>query len=84
MASKTLGYILSGLGLLGLIVTYDPVNKILGSIIPTNLLFVGTIISAVLLIIGIFLISRSSNTGKIEEVPIYHGKNVVGFRRIKQ
>jgi len=83
MVSKTLSYSLSGLGLLGLFITYAPINKAFGTLIPENYLFTATIISALILIIGIFLISKS-NSGKIKEVPIYHGKDVVGYRRIKQ
>jgi len=79
--NKFIGYILSFVGVIGLAVTYEPVNKALGNIIASSLIMTATIVSVALLIIGIVLISKSSEK-KIEEVPIYHGKDIVGFRRI--
>ncbi|MEM4326341.1 MAG: hypothetical protein QXU40_03500 [Candidatus Pacearchaeota archaeon] len=49
--------------------------------IPQNLLiFCGM----VLVVFGVILISLNNGGGKVIEVPIYEGKEVVGYRRIKK
>jgi len=83
MITKVLGYVLSVMGLLGLLLTFDKVKELtkvafLESITKTQI----TIVAIVLIAIGVFLIfkSKSSSTGS-KEVPIYHGDQVVGYRR---
>ena len=80
MVSKTLGYILSGVALLGLIISFEPIASALGIKLPITSEIL-TIISVALLVIGLILIAKGSSKKKESEVPIYHGKNVVGYRR---
>ena len=83
MVSKTLGYFLSGVALLGLIISFEPIGSALGIKLPITSEIL-TIASVALLVIGLILIAKGSKKQKESEVPIYHGKNVVGYRRIKQ
>jgi len=81
--NKILGYVLSGLGLFGLVASSGtledriPIIKLL----PNNTMLIAGI---VLIAVGIFIIIRAGNEEAIkagEEVPIYHGKKIVGYRR---
>jgi len=81
--NKIIGYILAMLGLLGIVIYTIPEVADFAAL-PAQL--TGTtllIVSIVLLVVGIFFIKRSGGKrGKQEtEVPIYKGKNVVGYRR---
>jgi uncharacterized membrane protein len=82
MNRKTIGYILSVLGIIVFILTFDTVKAainlpVLGTI--TNSIL--TIIAIVLVVIGILLLYKTSS--KEKEVPIFKDKEVVGYRRIK-
>lgn len=82
---KVLGYILSLIGLVILFSSFIPGLKtalfgkiaFLASLQPIYLI----IIAAVLLALGIFLVIKSASAERPREVPIYHGEEVVGFRR---
>lgn len=85
---KVIGYILSILGIAGLALTYESVRMFAGIALPellgeTNLM----IISLAVLAVGILFILRGKAGGKSRqrdaEVPIYHGKEIVGYRRVK-
>ena len=83
--NKILGYILALLGVAGVAAWAIPEFKtalpFLQQLNDTTLMT----ISIILGIIGIFLIMKSSGRGgKLTEVPIFHGKNVVGYRRHKR
>ncbi len=83
MIKKTLGYILSLAGLAGIALTFETVTKALKVTLPAQLtptyLTIGSI---VLILIGIFLIVKSPSGKRQEaEVPIYHGKEIIGYRR---
>ncbi|MDP1695484.1 MAG: hypothetical protein Q8L29_01065 [archaeon] len=82
---KTLGYILSGAALVGLILSFDPITAKLGIKLPlgltTTLL---TIISVAALILGLILLMKEKSSRQSSEVPIYHGKEIVGYRKIKK
>ncbi|MBS3089094.1 hypothetical protein J4402_04970 [Candidatus Pacearchaeota archaeon] len=80
---KIIGYILSIAGIVGLAYTmvpqiqpYIPFLKGISSTIIT-------IISAALILVGLFIIVKGGRFRgrQAVEVPIYHGKNVVGYRR---
>ena len=75
---KLKGYLLSGVGLFILALSITPVYTKIEIIqkIPANFLMIAGIILAIL---GVALTSRG---GKVKEVPIYHGKNIVGYRRV--
>ena len=85
MTGKTAGYLISAIGLIGLLASsFEQVKQNLSFLkgIPDTQL---TIISLVILAVGIFIIAKTG-TGKTKgekEVPIYKGKEVVGFRRVK-
>ena len=79
---KVAGYVVSLIGIVILAVGVIPALKtslgfIPASITGTHLMIGGTIIA----IAGVFL-SFSKDTQKASEVPIYHGKEIVGFRRV--
>jgi hypothetical protein len=80
-----IGFVLSGLGLLGLLAWSFPQVK---SLIPLPDIATDTILltaSTVLILAGVFLLYKEKSlSGKTKEVPIYHGKEVVGFRKIKK
>jgi len=84
MANKTLGYILAGAGLIIFFLSYSGIRAVIGFSIPAVLKDIYlTIIGVVLLLVGAFLSFRKSNE-EVKEVPIYKGKEVVGYRVIKE
>jgi len=85
---KIPGYILVIAGIVVLLAGVKPTNVYFQSFLPflTGINYIDYILigaGAVLLVIGVFLL-RSSGGGsrRISEVPIYHGKNIVGYRRV--
>ena len=80
--------LLSGLAILALGIkpVYESVSKSFTPLtqVPQNMLL---IIGLIVLGVGVFIYRFSSGSGfgsgkQQPEVPIYHGKNVVGFRRM--
>ncbi|MEK6928724.1 MAG: hypothetical protein AABW65_02080 [Nanoarchaeota archaeon] len=83
MVNKIIGYVLAVLGIVSFILSSGGAQKALSLTLPkalssTALLVVGL----VLVIIGIFLIVKGSKQKQPSEVPIYQGKNIVGYRRV--
>ena len=82
---KTIGYVLGIAGILGIAAWAIPEVKSaipqLGTVTDTILVAV----SAALAVVGIFIVVKSGGGrgGKVKEVPIFEGKNVVGYRRHK-
>jgi len=79
--NKIIGYIMSIAGILGLAYTMIPqVQKFIPflSNIDATIL---TVISVALILIGLFFVLKSSKRHKSKEVPIYQGKDIVGYRR---
>ena len=83
--NRILGYILAVLGLVVFALGIPPVNEIAIEYIPGlesisgNILF---LIGVAALVLGIFVLRFSPSGGRqAKEVPIYHGKQVVGYRR---
>ena len=78
--NKTLGYILAGAGLIIFFLSYSGIRALIGLTTPANFsdLYL-TIIGVVLLLVGAF-ISFKRTTKEVREVPIYHGKEIVGYR----
>ena len=85
--SKILGYVVAIVGIVGLALWVIPELKTSVPIpipegISENLIL---IVSLAVTLVGIFLImkGRGGGSGKTKgmEVPIYHGKRVVGYRR---
>lgn len=79
-----LGYILCGVGVVGLALTYEPVQKIVAVPLPAEItpLYL-TIGSLAILVVGLLLLTKSGGRPrhKSVEVPIYHGKEIIGYRR---
>jgi len=73
-----LGYIISGVGLLFLFFSVGPIYSklsFLQGIHSDYLMIIGVIFA----IVGVALLSFNFS-GKKREVPIYHGKRIVGYR----
>ena len=80
---KILGYLLAVVGIAGLAVAMIPEA---GAFLPLPEIEGTTLMiaSLVLAVIGVLIIMRTgSNRGKVRELPIYQGKDVVGYRRTK-
>jgi len=80
---KILGYVLAVIGIVGLAGVMIPE---FGALLPLEGLDSTTLMiaSLVLAAVGVFIIIKGGGgrRGKqMSEVPIYHGKNVVGYRR---
>jgi uncharacterized membrane protein YozB (DUF420 family) len=82
MVSKILGYVIAVIGIIAIAATLIPQVK---TTAPDIFIFDDltlTIIGVVLVLIGLFLVYRSPRKQrKRNELPIYKGKEVVGYRR---
>ncbi len=86
MIKKTLGIVLSVLGLIGIASYSIPSVKTAIPYITDVPVLPLVIVSLGLLVVGLFITVKSGGgrRGKQPaEVPIYHGKHVVGYRRMK-
>jgi len=84
MAKKALAYILIILGLIGMAYYAVPqINTALKSYVPSGVTDIYIIVGGVVLfIIGILILKKKKHgLQKGYEFPIYHGGNVVGYRR---
>lgn len=82
--SKILGYILSVIGIAIIAIgSIKPLRATLGFIPDAIKDLYIMVIGLAIVIVGIlFLYKEGSGNQKVTEVPIYHGKEVVGFRRL--
>jgi len=83
--NKLLGYIITAIGLLGIIIYSVPEVEELAAL-PAQLTGLTLLIaSIVIILVGIIFIRRGGGGGRggkqSAEVPIFKGKNVVGYRR---
>ncbi|MEM3112918.1 MAG: hypothetical protein QXH60_03000 [Candidatus Pacearchaeota archaeon] len=83
--NRTIGYLISVAGLVVLVLGIAPFNEELVSYFPVlsgipYYLFFGS--GLIIVIVGILFLRKSSGR-QPAEVPIYHGKNIVGYRRMK-
>jgi hypothetical protein len=79
------GYIVGILGILFLAASIKPLNAVFVSYIPQlkNIATYYLLGAGIIIILVALVLLRSSGSGKQPpEVPIYQGKNVVGFRRM--
>jgi hypothetical protein len=80
-----LGYILAILGVVCLALTSDSIRKAISLTLPSGvnaliLMIIGLIFAAA----GIFFVVKNpSSSSKVQDLPIYEGNNIVGFRRHK-
>lgn len=88
VAKKVLGYILAAIGLVGLLASSVPsVREKVFSFLPESVIgLIGTslvIVSIIILGVGIFFLVMVGKSGKQKhkEVPIYKGKEIVGYRQ---
>ena len=82
--SRAVGYLISVVGLIILVLGVAPLNAEIVPYVPVlggipSYLFFG--LGVIVLVIGVMFL-RKSGGKQAKEVPIYHGKNVVGFRRM--
>lgn len=83
--NKIIGYLVSFAGLLLIAFIVKPLKdlafaKLITSVLGPLATIIFVAVGAVLIIVGIILL-RSSGGKKLKEVPIYQGKDIVGFRR---
>ena len=86
--NKSLGYLIAIIGLIGLAASiikevndfFKDTLKLPISQIPESYLIV---ISIIVIAVGVYFVVKSGpvSSKKAKEVPIYHGKNIVGYRR---
>jgi uncharacterized membrane protein SirB2 len=83
---KAIGYLILVIGVVVLALSYKVVQTSLKITLPSPLtdnilLYAGIVI----LLVGAYFSFRTSSSGThkaMSEVPIYHGKEVVGYRRL--
>jgi len=77
--AKLVGYILMILGIL--VIASKLVWKDVSVLASINILWIG-VVGIILIVAGfLFLKEGSKARQEAEEVPIYHGKKIVGYRR---
>ena len=84
MIKKTLGYILALIGIAGFLLWSFPELQAQIPNMPKVDELTLVIASSVVILIGLFLIIKSPSRRRIKgdsELPIYQGKEVVGYRR---
>ncbi len=83
MIKKVFGLILSIIGLVGVAAYSLPnIKKMIPFVSNLNDIIL-IAFSLIVLLAGLFITTRGGGRGgkQAKEVPIYHGKNVVGYRR---
>lgn len=84
MVNKIIGWGLFGIGAAAVALSYPIVRTTLKINIPANITDTYIMLAGVLvLIIGALFAFKGSAGKQPAEVPIYHGKNIVGYRRMK-
>ena len=83
MAAKIIGYIIAIIGVIVVAASlFEQVRSLLTFLPEAATTTILLIVGAILLIIGIFIIIKGSKAKqKTEEVPIYEGEKVVGYRK---
>lgn len=78
-----IGYLLIFLGLGALGASYETIKTALGVQLPAPFTKATLLpVAALLIILGAFIALRVGANKKVTEVPIYHGKEIVGYRRM--
>ena len=81
--NKIYGYVVGVVGLALLVLNIGPLKgklaiPFLSTINPTYIMIAGF----ALILLSVFMLYKKGSR-QSAEVPIYHGKNVVGFRKVK-
>lgn len=85
MVKKLVSYAIALVGLLIVILSFGKVRTSIFPAFPaylTDNILLGA--GIILVALGALTIGKGASSSKHEEVPIYEGKNVVGFRRMKK
>ena len=77
--NKLTGYILAIVGLAVVLLSFNLSKLGLTAIKQTYALLIGLVLVA----IGVFFVMSRGTEQIAEEVPIYHGKKIIGYRRHK-
>ncbi len=82
--NQILGYGFSGLGIIGILLSNETAKNLIPVIqnLSANLILIIGIILTIIGIIILFLTSKKRKS-KLKEVPIYEGKEIVGYRKVK-
>ena len=83
MIKKIIGYILAAIGLIGIFLSTDNGKKLVPFLADVKSTYI-LIASGILVIAGVVfmvLFGKSSGKQKNKEVPIYKGKEIIGYRR---
>jgi len=82
-AKKIIGYLISIIGIAIIALGSIPQLRTTLTFLPAGLKDIYLMaVGLVIVIVGLLLIFGSGSSQKVSEVPIYHGKEVVGFRRL--
>lgn len=80
---KSIGYVLMAVGFISLLLSGTGLQNFLGITLPAGVeswyLIMGGV---VLVILGAMIVTRGTRRQKGMDVPIYHGKEIVGYRRL--
>jgi len=76
------GYIVVFAGLILLALNIPPVKALVKIPVSLNTSYL-SVIGIVLILFGAVITFKSGNGKQPKEVPIYHGKHIVGYRRMK-
>ena len=79
---KKAGYIVILIGIIVIALSFKEARDYLSITLPAGISDYYVLIAGVIIIVLGAVFSRSRMSRKVAEVPIYHGKNVVGFRRL--
>ncbi|OIO80087.1 hypothetical protein AUJ84_04665 [Candidatus Pacearchaeota archaeon CG1_02_32_132] len=85
MVKKIIGYVLALIGLAGFALTIPQVTETVKISLPDPLTGTTlTFVSLALLLIGVFIVVTSGRGGKqtLSEVPIFRGKQIIGYRQV--
>ena len=82
---QIVGYLLGIAGIVVLALSFDSVQKAIRISMPGSLT-ANVLTAAGLILIGVSMVIlvKSSKGQKVSEVPIYHGKEIVGYRRLEK
>ncbi len=85
--NRAIGYLISLVGIAVLALSVEAVRISLGIDVLFPFIsgvsqYVLMVIGAIIIVVGVFVLRSSGRGRQHKEVPIYHGKDVVGFRRM--